>query len=810
MSVTAHASRSVIAAFVALIACGPHQSRTGNALPPATQATVRDNPRSARYEATIRRTSYGIPHIQAADLPSLGFGEGYAQAEDHLCTIADQVVRGRGERSKYFGRGEGDRHLTSDVVVKALRAREGADDTRSARSQEVRDWVEGYVAGYNQYLARTGKDSVPGWCRGQDWVLPITAADVRRAGRPTPFAAAIASAQPSAAGGGAPDTIEDDALDFPRGASQGWALGRDLTEGGRGMLLVNPHYPWGGSNRFWEKHLTIPGNLDVYGVSVVGSPGVGIGFNRAVGWTHTSSTAEVFTVYSLELVPGKPTRYRYGSEELDMTPIEIAVEVRGEPAPVRRTIWFSRYGPVISSSTTGLEWTTKRAFTFRVSTGSGDGLSQILAMDRAASLADLRKAYADHRAIGGFNSVAVSADGVAWYTSPWATPALTHDAIDAWLDRRGNDPVTRLAWQNGSVVLLDGSDPKFEWLDPREARQVTLGKFQDVPQLERTDYVFNANNSFWFTNARAPLEGGHSPLHGGQRTQLSLRARNNVLHLTNAPPFMPAGRDGKFSLQEMQNAVLSNQSLTAELLVPELVKRCKDIPRVTVDGRDIDLARACTVLERWDRRLDLESRGAVLFREWIGRYEDRDLDGKGRLYAVDFDPADAVNTPRGLAPGSLALENLAKAAALLEGRGVALDVRLGELQYAPTKLPRRIAVHGGNAREGVLNLQLPTLGGFTTLEPLQLAPRVPGSRFLTEAGYPVLHGSSFLMALEYTREGPRAMAFLTYGQSGDPKSPQFTDQTDLYVRKEWRPILFRADAIARDVRREYTVSGPHN
>ena len=807
MSQTTQAPRIVIATLVVLIACGPHPSRAGNALSSATQAISRDDAR-ARYAATIRRTSYGIPHIQAADLPSLGFGEGYAQAEDHLCTIADQVVRGRGERSTYFGRGEGDRHLTSDIVVKALLARESADDTRSARTLEVRDWVEGYAAGYNQYLARTGKDSVPGWCRGQDWVSPITAADVRRAGRPTPFAAAIASAQPPAAGGGARDTIDDDALDFPRGASQGWALGRDLTEGGRGMLLASPHYPWGGSNRFWEKHLTIPGSLDVYGVSVIGSPGVGIGFNRAVGWTHTTSTAELFTVYSLELVPGKPTRYRYGNGQLDMTPIEIVVEVRGEPAPVRRTIWFSRYGPVISSSATGLEWTTKRAFTFRVSTGSGDGLSQILAMDRAASLADLRKAYADHRAIAGFNTVAVSADGVAWYTSPWATPALNRDAIAAWLDRRANDPVTRQAWQNARVVVLDGSDPKFEWLDPREAREASLSAIRDVPQLERTDYVFNANNSFWFANARALLEGGHSPLHGDQRTRLSLRARSNVLHLMNAPPYVPAGSDGKFSLREMQNAVLSNRSLSADLLVPELVDRCKSTPRLSVDGREVDLAAACAVLERWDRRFDLESRGAVLFREWIARYEDRDLDATGRLYAVDFDPADAVNTPRGLAPGSLALENLAKAVALLGGRGIALDVPLAELQYAPTKLPRRMAIHGGNGREGVLNLQLPNLGNFNTLEPLQLAPRVPGSRFLTAAGYPVLHGTSFLMALEYTRDGPRAMAFLTYGQSGDPGSPQFTDQTELYVRKEWRPILFQTDAIARDVRREYTVSGP--
>jgi hypothetical protein len=111
-------------------------------------ASAQENPPAVdgagRYEATIRRTSYGIPHIVATDLASLGFGEGYAQAEDHLCTIADQVVRGRGERAKYFGRGEDDRHLLSDIAAKALGARADADSNRAVEPQEARDWFDGF------------------------------------------------------------------------------------------------------------------------------------------------------------------------------------------------------------------------------------------------------------------------------------------------------------------------------------------------------------------------------------------------------------------------------------------------------------------------------------------------------------------------------------------------------------------------------------------------------------------------------------------------------------------------------------------
>jgi acyl-homoserine-lactone acylase len=126
---------------------------------------------------------------------------------------------------------------------------------------------------------------------------------------------------------------------------------------------------------------------------------------------------------------------------------------------------------------------------------------------------------------------------------------------------------------------------------------------------------------------------------------------------------------------------------------------------------------------------------------------------------------------------------------LLESRGIALDTPLGELQYAD-KAGRRMPVHGGHgAYEGLMNMQQDSRN-TTTLEPMNDPAQVEGSRFLTEQGYPVVHGSSFLMVLEYTENGPNAKAFLTYGQSGDPTSPHFTDQTELYAKKEWRKILF--------------------
>ncbi len=49
----------------------------------------------------IRRTTDGIPHIEAANWQALGYGYGYAQASDNLCTMAEAFVTYRGERARF-------------------------------------------------------------------------------------------------------------------------------------------------------------------------------------------------------------------------------------------------------------------------------------------------------------------------------------------------------------------------------------------------------------------------------------------------------------------------------------------------------------------------------------------------------------------------------------------------------------------------------------------------------------------------------------------------------------------------------------
>ncbi len=78
-------------------------------LPAATAARLSHPPgrraqhRRTRATVLIRRTSYGIPHIQATTYAGAGEGYGYAFAQDDICTMAEDYVTVDAQRSRYFG-----------------------------------------------------------------------------------------------------------------------------------------------------------------------------------------------------------------------------------------------------------------------------------------------------------------------------------------------------------------------------------------------------------------------------------------------------------------------------------------------------------------------------------------------------------------------------------------------------------------------------------------------------------------------------------------------------------------------------------
>lgn len=747
----------------------------------------------ARYQASIRRTSNGVAHVLARDLASAGFGQGYAYAEDRFCDLADQVVKVRGERARWHGRGAEDAHLVSDVGYRALGLVERARQQLPKLSADARSLVDGYVAGFNTYLARKSPQGVGGWCAGKPWIAPITTVDLLAYHRDLAINAsgaallpAIAVAQPPGADRQRMNPAAASRLgDAMRGTagrlgSNAWAVGAQRSANRQGALVANPHFPWQGEHRFWENQLTVPGKLNVYGASLGGLPGVQIGFTEHLAWTHTVAPGQRFTLYSLKLTPGDPTSYTYDgrAEKMTAKPVTVAVrEPGGQVREITRTTWSTRYGPVVDGSAVdpSLGWSTTSAVTYRDANIDNDRLVDFwLALGRSRTVVELAW---QHVRYGTPWTTTVAADrwGTTWFGNAAATPHLTEEGIRAWLEN--------------PLGVLDGGNPRHEWRTAPGAAAPGLLPAPDWPQLTTRDVVFNANNSHWVAHPRRRLNW-FSPLLGAEQAPLSPRARLAALAVADTSATGPSGSDGRFDLDELLRLPLANDSLSAKLLLGPVRAGCP-----------AELDKACDVLRRWDGTFDVDSRGAVLGREMFGRIlaEHPDaLTGKGPLFSTPFDPADPLGTPGTPKPDPTVIgKALAKASHTLESAGLPLDVALGDVQ-ATVKAGRRIPVPGATHELGALNIASYSDRPGTSLEPV-IPPGfpVPGSELTTE-GYVVNSGTSFLMAVRFTARGPVAKGLLTFSQSADPNSPHHADQTDLYSRGGVREFRFTEQAINAD------------
>jgi acyl-homoserine-lactone acylase len=349
-----------------------------------------------------------------------------------------------------------------------------------------------------------------------------------------------------------------------------------------------------------------------------------------------------------------------------------------------------------------------------------------------------------------------------------------------------------------------------------------------MPQIERDDYVFNANDSFWVAHADKVLAGDYSPLHGRQRTARTPRTRENAVVLGDRSNDGPAGEDGDFTLRELADAALQNRGYTSRVLLDDVVARCDpattvDVPELPADedgpglpAATVDVTAACDVLAGWDGVYDLDRAGPPIWREMLVQLEFAELREDGPLWAEPFDPKQPIDTPGGLvaAPADApdpVLELLGRAVQVLAAAGVPVDATLGDVQFA-LRNGTRVPIHGGNGFDGTTNVVGST--GASILDPALdeierefVAANSPLARVAGHTGYLINNGTSFLMAVAFTDDGPRARVFLTYSNTEDRADPNYLEATERFSAKDWRTAAWTDAQIDDQEITKKTVRG---
>lgn len=772
-------------------------------------------------DIVIRWTADGIPHIRAGNWRDLGYGYGYVQAQDALCTLAEAFVTFAGRRSYFFG-AEGrpqldssfgrPRNIELDLFFRAFANASVISEYRRQQPKELNDLIDGFAAGYNRYLRKAREQAEPA-CAQAAWVRKITAADIFRrmmalnlAAGYTKFIPEIVNASPQAASAAKlnkPAASLHQRLATAVGEQPGlgsnvMAFGRQATgEEAGAVLLGNPHWYWSGPDRFYQAHLTIPGRLNVAGVSLLGIPIIVIGFNDQVAWSHTVSEARRFGLFELALDAADRTAYRYGKELKSMQPVPVTVPVRrpnGEATTVSRTLYRTRFGPIVdfSAHDSVLGWGDGRAVAIRdVNANNFRIFRTFFYWNQARSLDEFVAIQRREAAIPWLNTVAIGrGDGRIWYGDIGAVPNVPDSLREDCTTEVGQ----LFAQLDARVPFLDGSRTECDWQADEGAGQPGAMPAENQPGLFRKDYVANMNDSYWLSSPRQPLEG-YPLILGGERKALSLRGRLGH-HMAQALLAEAPLATSKLSLR-LRRQVLDARVHSAELfkaqvlahLCPREVLEIEQDPLTAqplVSSQQVDLTPACQVLEKWNNKGNAQDRGAHLWDAFWTRLEQIPL---SELFRIPFAADRPLDTPKELNVADPRIAQAFGAAILaVSESGFALDAPRGAYLYA------------GTGRS-----QVPLYGGCHDMGYFTIACGEEDEYKIDDGFF----GNSYLQVVTFSAEGIEAYTLLAHGQNEAALDDGGgNDALRRYAEKRWLRFSFQEREIRQDPQLKRKVLRP--
>jgi acyl-homoserine-lactone acylase len=205
------------------------------------------------------------------------------------------------------------------------------------------------------------------------------------------------------------------------------------------------------------------------------------------------------------------------------------------------------------------------------------------------------------------------------------------------------------------------------------------------------------------------------------------------------------------------------RKLTSHVLMTDRV--LDDLLAAAAASADPDVQAAVTVLKAWDRTVNADARGALLFEAWARRFAGPNYISDAN-YKVRWDAARPIDTPYGLKDPDQAVAMLKAAATEARASYGALDRPFGEVsRFALGKVD--LPGNGGFGNLGVFHVM--------TWSPLKDGKRTP------------VHGETWMSMVEFSTP-IKAVGLMSYGNSTQPGSPHRSDQLEHLSQKTFRNL----------------------
>lgn len=567
--------------------------------------------------AEISWDSWGVPHIQADNVEALFYAQGWAQMQNHANLILDLYGSARGRGAEYWGIEK----LQNDLLIHTMGFSALADEWEKGQDAELKAILQSFVTGMNDF-ALSHPDQIE---EKNKVVLPLTAKDVNMHGMYIVFTLFI--------GGNDLGRVQQ----WPDMGSNTYAIAPQRSASGHAMLVQNPHLPWWREFLFFESHLMLQ-DKNMYGATLVGFPGIAIGFNNHLGWSHTDNTIDNADTYELTL---KDDGYLIDNEVHHFEQTQQHLKVRlegGEFMDTMITVLKTMHGPVVNR-------TDDKILALRmVGMDRPNMMLQWWRMINSHSFEEFENALKMAQ-IPFWNVMYADKTGTIFYLFNGLVPKRSEGDWDYW-----------------NRIIPEGKSTDI-WTE--------VHSYEDLPKVKNptTGWLQNSNDPPWTSTIPTVLDPDDYPDYMAPK-YMAYRPQRSAHMLM---------QDESITYEELMAYKLSTRLEFADRILDDLFK--------AIEVSDSEKARqAMKVLKEWDRSADVDSKGMLLFYMWSRKFNL----WQNQNYTTVWKMEDPLSGPDGIADPARAVELLENTVDELQQKFGKLDMEWGDyyrIDYNGKNLP---------------------------------------------------------------------------------------------------------------------------
>ena len=653
----------------------------------------------------IVRDQFGIPHIFGKTDAEVAYGLAWANAEDDFNTIQEAYLAGNAMLSNYIGL----KGAPADFITQFIGSKELIDKKIGEISDDYLKVISGYAQGLNSY-AEKNPDKVL-----YKKLFPITPKMMMMYSQLQLF---ISNQGADWAGRILNNDTQDDFLDQNLTGSNVIAMNSNKTDNGETFLAINTHQPLDGPTSWYEVHLNSEEGTNIIGTLYPGTPHVLIGVNENLGWSHTVNYPDKTDVYKLRMKNNR--KYIVDGEEykLEKLKAKISVKILGFPIKINRKYFKSIYGPTLKNKSGYYSIRTPTLFNVKA-------LEQWWKMGKSKNFTEFYNTL-KMKQIPGFNIGYADKYDTIFYISNGIIPKRAEG----------------FNWKG----IVPGDTKRTLWTEYYD--------IEDLPQViqPKAGFIYDANHSpFKSTSAEEnPKEEDFSDRMGYETYD-----NNRSTRLIELIESYDKVSYEDFKVIKYDNSFPTKFNYTRmDISIVEMLKLEKDH----------ELFEILDIIQKWDRKTDIDSQGAgifgILYYQLVWNYRDE-------IYKNNIVTQETLIS---------ALTDVREY--LIDNFG-SINITLGDFQ----KLVRG-------------DKEIPIWGLPDVITAMSSRPYKDGMHKVTQ-------GESYIGLVRFNKEGPVLESIISYGNSDNPDSEHYTDQMDLYSKFKTKKMTFDKEQIYKEAKSIY-------